>query len=83
MREQGPELRTITGKVVGMIVLSGREVPVRGSGLETWRTIRYALRDWGKTVPLCLVLFVMSVPPAVILFLIMVAAATISPVSSR
>jgi hypothetical protein len=34
----------------------------RGAG--RWNTVRYAIDDWGRTIRLCLILTVLSVPPA-------------------
>jgi hypothetical protein len=35
---------------------------LRGAG--RWSTVRYAIDDWGRTIRLCLILIVLSVPPA-------------------
>ena len=41
------------------------EIGSHGSA-ERWGTIRFALENWGRTVRLCLILLVASVPPSVI-----------------
>ena len=37
---------------------------------ERWRTVRYAIDGWGKTLRLCVILLVASVPPTVIALLV-------------
>ena len=34
-----------------------------------WGTVRYAIDGWGRTLRLCLILIVMSVPPSVVVIL--------------
>lgn len=37
-----------------------------------WGTVRYAIDQWGRTLRLCLIVLVMSVPPAVVAVLVRV-----------
>jgi hypothetical protein len=38
----------------------------RASGSGRWGTVRYAIDGWGRTLRLCLILIIMSVPPSVV-----------------
>ena len=54
-----------------MIVTPGGGPAFReGGNPERWRTIRYALRNWGTTARFCLIMLVMFTPPAVTFWLV-------------
>jgi hypothetical protein len=42
----------------------------RTSGSGRWGTVRYAIDGWGRTLRLCLILIVLSVPPSVVVMLV-------------
>jgi hypothetical protein len=48
-----------------MMLPSGRGPALRQCP-EIWRTVRYALEDWGRTARFCLIMLVMFVPPTVV-----------------
>lgn len=50
--------------------MSGRSRPAADGAASRWQTIRYALDSNARTLRLCLIMIVASVPPSVLAWLV-------------